>query len=107
MDISGNIIDVNIDRDIASIIELLNLQSKNNSILIKCPSIKDFWDYDKNKILPDQISYGSQKPIYLKCKNGHSWKSTPNNFYSRPYCTYCRGTNLYGKRNKTYTIQND
>lgn len=100
-------IDVNIDRDITSIIELLNLQSKNNSILIKCPSIKDFWDYDKNKIFPDQISYGSQKPIYLKCKNGHSWKSTPNNFYRRPYCTYCRGTNLYGKRNKAYTIQND
>lgn len=97
------LLDIDVHRDMPSIIRLLNLKNKENSLLIKCPEIIEYWDYDRNTISPEQISYGSQKPIYLKCKNGHIWTSTPNNFYSRPFCTYCRGTNLRGKRLKYNT----
>ena len=97
------LVDIDIHRDMPLIIQLLNLKNKENSLLFKYPEIIEYWDYDKNTISPEQISYGSQKPIYLKCKNGHIWTSTPNNFCRRPFCTYCRGTNLRDKRLKYNT----
>jgi hypothetical protein len=90
-------IDIDIDRDMTSVIQLLNLKNKENSLLFKCPTIVEYWDYDKNTISPEQISYGSQKPIHLKCKNGHIRTTTPNNFYRRPFCTHCKDTDARSK----------
>lgn len=78
--------------------------------LIHYKELMKEWDWIENNkegLDPNILTAGSGKKAHWCCSNGHSWKSTSNNFYSRPYCTYCRGTNLYGKRNKTYTIQND
>ena len=34
------------------------------------------WDYDKNgKITPNTFSYGSNKKVWWKCKNGHTWNT--------------------------------
>ena len=86
-------LDIDIDRDMASIMQLLNLTNKKNSLFFKCPEIIEYWDYDRNTISPEQISYGSQKPIYLKCQNDHIWTDTPNNFYRHPFCAYCKSSN--------------
>lgn len=96
-------IDIDISRDMPSIIQLLNLKNKENSLLFKRPEIIEYWDSDRNTISPEQISYGSQKHIYLRCNNGHIWTDTPNNFYRHPFCAYCNGTNLRGKRFKHNT----
>lgn len=83
---------INIERDKIEIYELMEMQEKENSILKKRKEILEYWDKEKNgNILPDFLSYSSRKTIYLKCKNGHSWKTTPQNFYNSPWCPYCSG----------------
>jgi very-short-patch-repair endonuclease len=34
------------------------------------------WDYEKNDINPNQISFGSNRYAHWKCKKGHEWKTT-------------------------------
>lgn len=48
---------------------------KNNNI-----PLLDDWDYEKNTITPNEISYGSPTKVWWKCKCcGYSWLSAPNN----------------------------
>lgn len=53
---------------------------------------------DKNKILPSEITPGSQKLYWWKCKNNHIFENSPLNM-TRPYakekeiCDYCPGGN--------------
>lgn len=52
-----------------------------NDLLSQYPElVKDSWDYDKNTIEPDKVTYGSDKKVWWKCNLGHSWKS---HVYSR------------------------
>lgn len=57
------------------------------------PEFLDEWDYDLNVILPSQITYGSSKRVWWKCKCcGHKWQSSPNNRIRKkskcPKCHY-------------------
>lgn len=57
--------------------------------------VKDSWDYDKNTVKPDEITYGSDKKVWWKCDLGHSWKS---HVYSRKKghdCPVCDGKILH------------
>ena len=91
-------VDIDVDRDRIKIMELMNLTEKNNSIAIKAPDIKKYWNYDKNgKITPEQISHSSKKRLFFKCSNGHEWESSAHNFYTSPGCPICSGfTTLKG-----------
>lgn len=69
------------------------------------------WDYEKNNFSPKDISYGSHKKVWWKCKNGHSWEAQ---IKSRTYnhgCPYCSGTNkkaVSGVNDlKTWCVQNN
>lgn len=33
------------------------------------------WDYEKNSLLPTQVSSNSMKSVWWKCSLGHSWKA--------------------------------
>lgn len=100
-------VDVDINRDINSVMKLINLTEKENSLLNKRPEIVQYWDKDKNNFSPDQISYGSQKPIYLRCDNGHFWVDNPNNFCCRPYCRLCRKDNKTNQEAQNNLIVNE
>jgi len=53
-----------------------------NSLSNNCPGLVDEWDYEKNEISPDEISYGSHKKVWWKCsreKCGYKWLSIINN----------------------------
>ncbi len=46
----------------------------------RCPEILAEWDYEKNTIKPNEISYASGQKVWWKCKEcGHSWKQTVSN----------------------------
>ena len=45
---------------------------KNNARL----DIINAWDCDKNTVLMDDISYGSNKRVWWRCENGHSYQAT-------------------------------
>lgn len=96
--------DVDVERDRADILKLMNMSEKENSIANYRPEIKDFWDYEKNGLIsPEQISHGSFKKIYLKCKLGHEWETTASVFDSRPYCPYCSGRKVWAGFNDLFT----
>jgi very-short-patch-repair endonuclease len=50
------------------------LYSGNNSLDIIHPELMDEWDFDKNKIKPEQITAISSEKVWWKCKKGHEWK---------------------------------
>lgn len=52
------------------------------------------WDWKKNddiNIYPDSISIGSEKKIYWKCSQGHTWMAAPNNRKRGQGCPICAG----------------
>ena len=49
------------------------------------------WDYSKNPIAPDMISYGSPKQCWFKGECGHSWQSPPSEIRRGRGCPYCHG----------------
>lgn len=44
-----------------------------NDLETLCPELLLLWDYDRNNILPSEVSKGSHKKIWWKCELGHSW----------------------------------
>lgn len=49
------------------------------SIQEKRPDLLDDWDYEKNEVTPDMVSFGARKLIYWKChKCGHEWVASAN-----------------------------
>ncbi|MDO4996576.1 MAG: zinc-ribbon domain-containing protein [Bacilli bacterium] len=96
--------DVDVDRDRVKILELMNLSEKKNSLANYCPNIEEYWDYEKNGIIrPEQISHASEKKIYLKCSQGHTWISKAGDFVLRPYCPYCSGRKVWSGFNDLVT----
>lgn len=60
------------------------------------PELLAEWDYERNTILPTEVSMGSQKKIWWKCKHGHSWKATVNNRTGGSNrCPYCAGKKVW------------
>lgn len=58
------------------------------------PKIAEEWDYDKNKLSPEQFLPSSNKRVFWKCKKGHEWPAIINSRTrkERPtQCPYCAG----------------
>ena len=48
------------------------------------------WDYEKNSLLPTQVSRKSMKSVWWKCSLGHSWKAKiSDRTILREKCTVC------------------
>ena len=60
-----------------------SLPSESNRLDIKYPEIIKFWDFVKNKISPNEISFSSHKKIYLLCE-----KCTKSHFRSPNWLQY-------------------
>lgn len=63
-----------------------------NDLTITNPELIKEWDYEKNEITPTEISSGSKKKVWWKCKEGHSWQASINNRAKKhSNCPYCSG----------------
>lgn len=49
------------------------------------------WDYSKNTISPNEISYGSPRDCWFIGNCGHSWESSPVEIRRGRGCPYCHG----------------
>ena len=59
------------------------LTDKNRLSIVNSELCKE-WDYDKNgDLTPDNVSYGSNKKVWWKCKKGHEWEG---DIYKRAKC---------------------
>ena len=43
------------------------------------PELLKEWDYEKNKIDPTKVAYGSKTRVWWKCSKGHEWETTVSN----------------------------
>lgn len=60
------------------------------------PELLAEWSYERNTILPTEVSMGSQKKVWWKCKHGHSWEATVNNRTGGSNkCPYCSGRKVW------------
>ena len=62
-----------------------------NDLATTNPELLDDWDYERNRVLPTEISLGSSKAVWWKCKNGHSYEMVIHNRTGRQKsgCPYC------------------
>ena len=63
-----------------------------NDLATAYPQLAEEWDYEKNIVLPSEVSKASSKRVWWKCKNGHSYEMTvgnrtKNNGNGCPYCS--------------------
>ena len=84
-------IEVNIKEDRQKIYSKYIKNKKENSVARLFPEkIKD-WDYNKNKLKPENLTPGSLKRIWWICDMGHSYESTlVNHIMHNSKCPYCR-----------------
>lgn len=70
-----------------------------NDLATVRPEIAKQWDVDKNNGLkPSDVTYGSHKKVWWKCKNGHSWLM-PINARLYQNCPYCSGKKVWPRFN--------
>lgn len=63
------------------------------------------WDTEKNELTPHEVSYGSKRHIWWKCKAGHSWQSNVGaKLKFRYYCPYCNGQRIISGVNDFATL---
>lgn len=57
------------------------------------PELVDkFWDYKKNTVSPSEVTIGSSKPVYCRCKVcGGEWVDIPKLLKNRKVCPVCWG----------------
>ena len=57
---------------------------------MKYPDLAREWSYEKNNmILPEQVSVGSHKRVWWKCKQGHEWEAEIKSRVNGEGCPYC------------------
>lgn len=61
-----------------------------NDLASQCPNIAAEWDYEKNNIAPTEISCGSKRKVWWKCRKcGHSWQAQVYNRTKEVRATGC------------------
>lgn len=61
-----------------------------NDLETLSPRLAKEWDYNKNvNIDINSIGLYSNKKVWWKCKNGHTWLTSPNNRMKGRNCPYC------------------
>ena len=66
--------------------------TEENSLLSNFPKLIEEWDFDKNEISPSEISFGSNKNVWWKCSENHSFSMNPKTRTRKGMeqnCPYC------------------
>ena len=67
-----------------------------NDLASKAPWLSEEWDYGKNNgISPETVTYGSNRKVWWKCRNGHSWQADISHRYGGNGCPYCSGRKVW------------
>lgn len=63
-----------------------------NDLTTTDPDIAAEWAYENNNDLkPTEVTRGSNKKVWWRCKEGHKWESTVNSRTAGHGCPYCSG----------------
>ncbi len=62
-----------------------------NDLTTTAPEIAAEWDYEKNgELMPDMVTKGSNKNVWWKCAQGHSWQARISHRIKSVKCPECR-----------------
>lgn len=64
-----------------------------NDLASKDPELAAEWDYEKNELLPSEVTVSSSLEFFWKCKFGHSWPATITNRHQGRGCPECDENN--------------
>lgn len=79
-------------------------QKGSNDLQTLCPELAVEWDYENNgDISPAQFVRGSEKKVWWKCKNGHSWRAQINSRVRGTGCPYCSNKKVLQGYNDLFT----
>lgn len=74
-----------------------------NDLLSKNPEIVNEWNYEKNNVKPSDVTLGSNKMVWWKCKKGHVWKASIKTRTNGEKCPYCSNKKVLVGYNDLYT----
>ena len=75
-----------------------DLQSSN-------PELSKEWNFEKNgDVKPSDISAGSCKKVWWKCKNGHEWEAAVSSRSKGSGCPFCSGKRIMPGYNDLLTL---
>lgn len=74
-----------------------------NDLVTTHPEIAREWDTAKNTLMPNQVSYGSNKLISWKCSQGHEWQASVKCRSRGSKCPVCFGRKTIPKENDLAT----
>ena len=60
-----------------------------NDLATTRPDLAAEWNYERNDILPTQITKGSHKDVWWRCSLGHEWKARISARDYKNGCPYC------------------
>ncbi|MCR5146754.1 MAG: hypothetical protein K6B70_05375 [Clostridia bacterium] len=60
-----------------------------NDLATTNPELLKEWDYEKNKIRPNEIIAGTIKKVWWKCEKGHEWYATVVSRTKKHFCPIC------------------
>lgn len=76
-----------------------------NDLATTHPELMKEWDFDKNTIIPSEITHGSDKKVWWKCNQNHSWEATVSSRSSmKRGCPYCTGKVILTGYNDLQTL---
>ncbi len=77
---------------------------QGNELIIKYPQAGKEWDFEKNSFGPDEVTFGTRKIIWWKCKKGHSFKlEVHNRVLANWSCAFCN----HQKPSKEYNLKTE
>ena len=83
--------------------------ARNKVYVSDIPELLAEWDFEKNDIKPTEITKGSHRKVWWKCKEGHSYYAQVNNIANGKRCPVCAGRKVLVGFNdlETWCINNN
>ena len=79
-----------------------------NDLATTNPELLEEWNFDKNiDIKPTQVSSGSDKKVWWKCKEGHEWQAKIKNRKDKKGCPYCANKKVVAGENDLATTHSE
>lgn len=76
-----------------------------NDLSATHPKLAAEWDYEKNgSLTPSDVMAGSEKKVWWKCSEGHSWQAVVYSRKNGAGCPYCTGRKILPGFNDLETL---
>jgi hypothetical protein len=76
-----------------------------NDLATTHPHLLATWDYQRNTLNPQELSWGSRKKVWWICEFGHPWEASPVKRVAGQGCPICAGNAVHVGINDLETLR--